>query len=94
MRNNMKRLSYGILTAYAILMGGAALADGAGDWPSSGGGGHTIQDEGVGLSQRSIMNFTGAGITCTDGGGKTGCDVPGPSSATSLDQAAGETDLR
>lgn len=37
----------------------------------------TIQDEGTPLTQRDTINFTGAGITCTDSGGVTACDVPG-----------------
>lgn len=34
----------------------------------SGGGGHTIQDEGTPLTQRTNLNFVGAGVTVTDGG--------------------------
>lgn len=33
---------------------------------SSGGGGHTIQDEGTPLTQRTNLNFVGAGVTVTD----------------------------
>jgi len=42
------------------------------------GGGHTIQDEGSDLTDRANLNFTGAGITCTDDAGNdaTDCDVP------------------
>lgn len=77
-----------------VFIAASAMADGAGDWPPSGNGyGHTVQDEGVSLNQRTQLNFTGAGITCTDGSSTT-CDVPGPSSATSLDQVGGEVDLR
>ena len=32
-------------------------------------GGHTIQEEGSGLTQRTKLNFVGAGVTATDGGG-------------------------
>lgn len=42
-----------------------------------GGGGHTIQEEGVSLTQRTVMNFTGAGVTVTDAGGKTVVTIPG-----------------
>lgn len=35
------------------------------------GGGHTIQDEGVDLTQRTNLNFVGAGVTVTDGGAIT-----------------------
>lgn len=33
---------------------------------STTGGGHTIQDEGVSLTQRTNLNFVGAGVTATD----------------------------
>lgn len=33
---------------------------------TTGGGGHTIQDEGVPLTQRTNLNFVGAGVTVTD----------------------------
>jgi hypothetical protein len=33
--------------------------------------GHNIEDEGVGVPLRSTLNFVGAGVTVTDGGGKT-----------------------
>jgi hypothetical protein len=32
------------------------------------GGGHTIQDEGISLTQRGILNFVGASVAVTDGG--------------------------
>jgi hypothetical protein len=54
---------------------------------SSGGGGggssdydggyRLVQDEGVDLTKRSTLDFTGAGVTCTDTGAKTSCDIPG-----------------
>lgn len=34
-----------------------------------GGGGHTIQDEGVDLTQRTNLNFVGSGVTVTDDAG-------------------------
>lgn len=37
----------------------------------------TIQDEGSSLTQRSTVNFTGSGVSCTDSGGKTVCTVSG-----------------
>jgi len=36
---------------------------------ASGGGGHTIQEEGSGLTQRANLNFVGAGVTATDDSG-------------------------
>lgn len=38
-----------------------------------------IQDEGSDLAQRLTLNFTGTGVTCSDGGGKTTCNIPGSS---------------
>lgn len=61
-------------------------ADGGG-----GGGGHVIEDEGTPLTQRTNLNFTGAGVSVADSGGKTvvtitsgggSGDVVGPASAT------------
>ena len=52
---------------------------------SSGGGGgssdfdggyNVVQDEGVSLTKRTTIDFTGAGVTCTDTGAKTSCDIP------------------
>jgi hypothetical protein len=48
-----------------------------GSGSTSGGSGHTIQDEGVALTQRSTMNFVGAGVTASDSGGVTQINVPG-----------------
>ena len=44
---------------------------------STSGGGHTFEDEGVAVAQRSNANFTGAGVTVTDSGGKTVVSIPG-----------------
>lgn len=38
--------------------------------------GHEIQEEGVGLAQEPVLNFTGGGVTCTAGTGETICDIP------------------
>ena len=46
------------------------------------GGGHVIEDEGTPLTQRSNLNFTGAGVTVSDSGGKTVVSIPGGSGAT------------
>lgn len=51
----------------------------ADDIPVPGTAGHTIQDEGVGLTQRSVLNFVGAGVTATDGGTETTVTIPGAS---------------
>lgn len=36
-----------------------------------------VEDEGTPLAARSSLNFTGAGVTATDSGGKTVVDIPG-----------------
>lgn len=41
------------------------------------GGYNRVQDEGVDLTKRTTLDFTGAGVTCTDTGAKTSCDIPG-----------------
>lgn len=46
--------------------------------PTGGAGGYsTIQDEGVGLTARTTLDFQGAGVTATDGGTKTIVTIPG-----------------
>ncbi len=57
---------------------GSALEPATGDCGTGGGGGHTIQDEGISLTSRTFLNLTGTGITCTDDAGndQTDCDVP------------------
>lgn len=42
----------------------------------SGGGGHVIEEDGTPLAQRANLDFTGAGITCSDADPDTACDVP------------------
>jgi hypothetical protein len=44
------------------------------DTSSSGSGYSTIADEGSNLTQRSILNFIGAGVSCIDNGGSTRTD--------------------
>lgn len=44
---------------------------------SGSGGGHTIEDEGTPLPQRTSLNFTGDGVTVSDSGGKTVVTIPG-----------------
>ena len=41
------------------------------------GGYNTVEDEGSALTQRSTVNFTGAGVTVTDSGSKTVVSIPG-----------------
>jgi len=42
---------------------------------AGGGGGHTIQDEGTPLTQRTNLNFIGAGVAATDNAGNDATDV-------------------
>jgi len=44
------------------------------DTSAAGGGYATIQDEGSGLTARSILNFTGSGVNCVDNAGSTRTD--------------------
>jgi hypothetical protein len=44
----------------------------------------TVQDEGVPLTQRTTVNFVGAGVTAADSGGVTTVTIPGTSSSTSF----------
>lgn len=53
------------------------------DQTSAGGGYATIQDEGTPLTQENTLNFTGAGVTCSDVGGVTTCAIPSWATAPS-----------
>lgn len=59
-----------------VLASGSASEDdvltwksGAPSWEVPAGGGHTIEDEGTPLAQRTKLNFVGAGVTVTDDSG-------------------------
>lgn len=45
-----------------------------------------IQDEGTSLPVRSKLNFTGAGVSCTDSAAndRTNCDIPGGSGSANV----------
>ena len=45
------------------------------NWESAAGGGHTIQEEGSSLTQRTNLNFVGAGVTATDDSGNNATKV-------------------
>lgn len=51
-----------------------ASGGGSGDFD---GGYLVVEDEGAPLTKRTTVDFTGAGVTCTDTGSKTACDIPG-----------------
>jgi len=53
------------------------------------GGYLVVQDEGSSLARRSTLNFTGAGITCSDTGGVTVCTVSGGGGGGSVNVASG-----
>lgn len=46
-------------------------------WVPIASGGHVIEDEATPVTQRGTINFTGAGVTCADSGGKTVCTISG-----------------
>lgn len=46
-------------------------------WVTAGSAYGTVQDEGTPLTQRTVLNFTGAGVTASDSGGITVIDIPG-----------------
>ena len=53
-----------------------SAASGGGGSSDYDGGYLVVQDEGGSLTRRSTIDFTGAGVTCTDTGAKTSCDIP------------------
>jgi hypothetical protein len=57
-----------------LLLSAASGGAGSSDFD---GGYNVIEDEGVPLTKRTTLNFTGAGITCSDSGGVTTCTVSG-----------------
>lgn len=65
----------------------AFIGDGSGLTGVSGGTGHTIKEEGTGLTTRANLNFVGPTVTASDNAGTSSTDVTinavaGPSSAT------------
>src|SRR5262245_25528073 len=60
--------------------------------------GHTIADEGSSLPARTVLNFTGAGVTASDDGTRTNITITGGGGAgtgtiTSIDVSGGTTGL-
>lgn len=91
-------VAYGTGTSVAVTTAGIA-----GDCLKSGGAGSptwgscssisaygTVQDEAVSLTQRTTINFTGAGVTCVDNAGssRTDCTISGGGSGISYAEAA------
>lgn len=56
------------------------------------GGGHTIQDEGTPLTQRTNLNFVGAGVTATDDAGNDATVVTIPGGGSNHDLLDGSVD--
>jgi hypothetical protein len=51
--------------------------------PTAGAGGYnTVEEEGTPLTQRTIINFTGSGVTASDVGGETQVNIPGGGGAS------------
>jgi hypothetical protein len=78
---------------YAPAVASATPTDGCASWSSgaltslgsacgTGGGYATIQDEGAGQTQRTILNFTGAGVSCADDTTRTTCTIAGGGAST------------
>lgn len=44
----------------------------------------TVENEGSSLTQRTVINFTGAGVDCADSGGKTVCNIAGGGTLNSI----------
>lgn len=64
--------------------------DGEGNWTvptgtGAGVDGHVIQDEGIALPQRAVLNFVGAGVMVTNEAGGTQVEIPGVSDMVTKD---------
>ena len=59
-----------------------SAASGGGGSSDFDGGYNVVQDEGAPLTKRTTIDFTGAGVTCTDTGAKTSCAIAGGGGAS------------
>lgn len=66
-----------LIISILLLIAPALYADSEVTIGGKTGAAHIIQDEGTSLRPRPYLNFTGAGATCTDDGGKTVCNITG-----------------
>lgn len=59
----------------------------------AGGGYNLVQDEGVGLTARTTLNFIGAGVTCVDNAGntRTDCTISSSGGGVSLGPSAADS---
>jgi len=73
----MRTLRILLLVLVASSLAYGSQYDGGGGAGGGGGGSgyDTIQEEGVSVTQRSTLNFTGAGMTCAEDSGKTTCTL-------------------
>ncbi len=62
-----------------IVGSGSSAPGGSSDFD---GGYNVIEDEGAPLTKRTTIDFTGAGVTCTDTGSKTQCTIAGGGGAS------------
>lgn len=67
-----------------VVQAGVNVQTTTGDIAALGGGGHTIEDEGTPLTQRTKLNFVGAGVTVTDDSGDDATVVTIPDSVGNL----------
>jgi len=63
------------------------------DLTSAGGGYATIKDEGAALTQRAMVNFIGAGVTCVDNSGSTTTDCTISSDGLEVALGTGVADI-
>lgn len=47
----------------------------------------TIEDEDTPLTQTAVVNFTGAGVTCSNGTGQVDCTIPGGGASLTVEEA-------
>ena len=76
---NERVLTAGTNVTLSTAMPGQLIvsASGGGGGSDFDGGYNLVQDEGVPLTKRTTIDFTGAGVTCTDTGAETSCSIPG-----------------
>lgn len=75
---NERVLTAGTNVTLSTATPGQLIVNASGGGSSDYDGGYlVVQDEGGSLTRRSTIDFTGAGVTCTDTGSKTACDIPG-----------------
>jgi hypothetical protein len=69
-----------------IVGSGSAGPGGSSDFD---GGYNVVQDEGIALTKRTTINFTGSAVSCTDTGSITECSITGGGGGGNIHAAAG-----